>query len=579
MSLLSDSGISPALLQVISQTLSKAPLNKEQMENSDPSSKPQKLVSRVIKDMKQPISLLSQPKVKQENPDRQVGRSSLNDVKSLLKMKLATHNSTEDMEDSGDLVDLRGDDREEFVNIVTGSAKDSADASVVDMLTAIATQHMKESARVVTSASQSALQTVASSSASTSCNTSSPQVIICYQDSSSNTELGRKVYVSQDGSSILGHGDGSQIIFQTSLSSDEEASENMTRVIRVSTDEDEMTDVQQVEVQSSASDSMSVSTGNHMSLQDHNEPCPICGDVVSGYHYGIFTCESCKGFFKRTVQNKKTFVCHRCGECEINVENRKRCPACRFAKCLVMGMKLGAIRTDRTRGGRSSYDGCSSHGRTKALIAEKKHQRPIRIACKSTMPNMSLLSTTSGASYGGSQLVAILNKGEGTATQELGKAFVPQVLTDVMNLESLMCEEDLPPELMEEKFSEDDPNLFLTVLQLTELKLYKIVRWARNLPQFASIATDDQILLLQNCWCDLLALNSCWRSVHRHDEIHIYSSKVIDQKKAKYLGIMDLFMKLIELVDHLRRLVIDQYEYVALKVLILIGPGKKVFTK
>ena len=32
------------------------------------------------------------------------------------------------------------------------------------------------------------------------------------------------------------------------------------------------------------------------------ESCPICSDKVSGYHYGILTCESCKGFFKRTVQ-------------------------------------------------------------------------------------------------------------------------------------------------------------------------------------------------------------------------------------------------------------------------------------
>lgn len=27
----------------------------------------------------------------------------------------------------------------------------------------------------------------------------------------------------------------------------------------------------------------------------HCENCPICGDKVSGYHYGLPTCESCKG--------------------------------------------------------------------------------------------------------------------------------------------------------------------------------------------------------------------------------------------------------------------------------------------
>lgn len=24
------------------------------------------------------------------------------------------------------------------------------------------------------------------------------------------------------------------------------------------------------------------------------ETCPVCGDKVSGYHYGLLTCESCK---------------------------------------------------------------------------------------------------------------------------------------------------------------------------------------------------------------------------------------------------------------------------------------------
>jgi len=40
-----------------------------------------------------------------------------------------------------------------------------------------------------------------------------------------------------------------------------------------------------------------------------NSPCPICGDKMSGFHYGIFSCESCKEFFKRTVQNRKNYVC------------------------------------------------------------------------------------------------------------------------------------------------------------------------------------------------------------------------------------------------------------------------------
>lgn len=68
------------------------------------------------------------------------------------------------------------------------------------------------------------------------------------------------------------------------------------------------------------------------------ELCPVCGDKVSGYHYGLLTCESCKGFFKRTVQNKKVYTCVAERSCHIDKTQRKRCPYCRFQKCLEVGM-------------------------------------------------------------------------------------------------------------------------------------------------------------------------------------------------------------------------------------------------
>lgn len=74
-----------------------------------------------------------------------------------------------------------------------------------------------------------------------------------------------------------------------------------------------------------------------------DELCPVCGDKVSGYHYGLLTCESCKGFFKRTVQNKKVYTCVADRNCHIDKSQRKRCPYCRFQKCLEVGMKLEGI--------------------------------------------------------------------------------------------------------------------------------------------------------------------------------------------------------------------------------------------
>ena len=68
--------------------------------------------------------------------------------------------------------------------------------------------------------------------------------------------------------------------------------------------------------------------------------CMICEDKATGLHYGIITCEGCKGFFKRTVQNKRVYTCVADGNCEINKAHRNRCQYCRFQKCLSRGMVL-----------------------------------------------------------------------------------------------------------------------------------------------------------------------------------------------------------------------------------------------
>ncbi|ELU07400.1 hypothetical protein CAPTEDRAFT_113501 [Capitella teleta] len=73
---------------------------------------------------------------------------------------------------------------------------------------------------------------------------------------------------------------------------------------------------------------------------DEELSCKVCGDQASGLHYGIVTCEGCKGFFKRTVQNKRAYTCNGKGHCPVDKAHRNRCQYCRFKKCLYMGMVL-----------------------------------------------------------------------------------------------------------------------------------------------------------------------------------------------------------------------------------------------
>jgi len=49
---------------------------------------------------------------------------------------------------------------------------------------------------------------------------------------------------------------------------------------------------------------------------------------------------SVAGFFKRSVQNQKRYACVENQSCVIDKMQRKRCPYCRFQKCLSVGMRL-----------------------------------------------------------------------------------------------------------------------------------------------------------------------------------------------------------------------------------------------
>ncbi|XP_062927041.1 nuclear receptor ROR-alpha A isoform X1 [Mobula hypostoma] len=76
-------------------------------------------------------------------------------------------------------------------------------------------------------------------------------------------------------------------------------------------------------------------------------PCKICGDKSSGIHYGVITCEGCKGFFRRSQQSNATYSCPRQKNCLIDRTSRNRCQHCRLQKCLTVGMSRDAVKFGR----------------------------------------------------------------------------------------------------------------------------------------------------------------------------------------------------------------------------------------
>ena len=67
--------------------------------------------------------------------------------------------------------------------------------------------------------------------------------------------------------------------------------------------------------------------------------CEVCSDAASGYHYGVYSCEGCKAFFKRSTQgDTPTYVCPATNTCTIDKQRRKSCQSCRLMKCFNVGM-------------------------------------------------------------------------------------------------------------------------------------------------------------------------------------------------------------------------------------------------
>ncbi|VDN03140.1 unnamed protein product [Thelazia callipaeda] len=88
-------------------------------------------------------------------------------------------------------------------------------------------------------------------------------------------------------------------------------------------------------------------TGN--SNVNADELCNVCGDRSTGNHYGVRSCEGCKGFFRRTVQRKFSYTCYKQGDCNISLKTRNRCQLCRFTKCVGVGMRQELVRLERIR--------------------------------------------------------------------------------------------------------------------------------------------------------------------------------------------------------------------------------------
>ena len=93
-----------------------------------------------------------------------------------------------------------------------------------------------------------------------------------------------------------------------------------------------------------------------------------------------------------------------------------------------------------------------------------------------------------------------------------------------------------------------------------------------------SLQIDDQISLLINAWCELLVLAACHRSsTCPPGTIRVSSHVSLGLEEARRHGIEKCVEKMLSFTEQLRRLKVDQFEYVSMKLICLLTSGNSTY--
>ncbi|XP_069012495.1 probable nuclear hormone receptor HR38 [Embiotoca jacksoni] len=257
--------------------------------------------------------------------------------------------------------------------------------------------------------------------------------------------------------------------------------------------------------------------------------CAVCGDNASCQHYGVRTCEGCKGFFKRTVQKNAKYVCLANKDCPVDKRRRNRCQFCRFQKCLAVGMVKEVVRTDGLKGRRGRLP---SKPKTTAEAS-------------STIPSVNI--------------IASLVRAHLDSNPTIGKLDYSKYQETNGNLK--------------EKEDAGDIQQFYDLLTGT---LDVIRNWAQTIPGFTDFCTEDQELLLESAFVELFILRLAYRSSPEKNKLIFCNGAVLHRLQcARSFGswidsIMDFSQSL-----HRMNLDISMFSCLAALVIITDRHGLK----
>ncbi|KAM6082073.1 estrogen receptor [Chlamydotis macqueenii] len=276
--------------------------------------------------------------------------------------------------------------------------------------------------------------------------------------------------------------------------------------------------------------------------------CAVCNDYASGYHYGVWSCEGCKAFFKRSIQGHNDYMCPATNQCTIDKNRRKSCQACRLRKCYEVGMMKGGIRKDR-RGGR---------------MMKQKRQRE-----EQDSRNGEASTELRAPTLWTSPLVIKHNKKNSPALSLTAEQMVSALL------------EAEPPVV----YSEYDPNrpfseasMMTLLTNLADRELVHMINWAKRVPGFVDLTLHDQVHLLECAWLEILMIGLVWRSMEHPGKLFFAPNLLLDRNHGKCVeGMVEIFDMLLATSARFRMMNIQGEEFVCLKSIILLNSGVYTF--
>ncbi|XP_013033786.2 estrogen receptor isoform X1 [Anser cygnoides] len=277
--------------------------------------------------------------------------------------------------------------------------------------------------------------------------------------------------------------------------------------------------------------------------------CAVCNDYASGYHYGVWSCEGCKAFFKRSIQGHNDYMCPATNQCTIDKNRRKSCQACRLRKCYEVGMMKGGIRKDR-RGGR---------------MMKQKRQREEQDSRNGEASSTELRAPTLWTS----PLVIKHNKKNSPALSLTAEQMVSALL------------EAEPPIV----YSEYDPNrpfneasMMTLLTNLADRELVHMINWAKRVPGFVDLTLHDQVHLLECAWLEILMIGLVWRSMEHPGKLLFAPNLLLDRNQGKCVeGMVEIFDMLLATAARFRMMNLQGEEFVCLKSIILLNSGVYTF--